>query len=128
MYKVCLTFLIIFSCFTAFSQTGQVDSRITEVYADHISQMRPEQLDWLNNCLQRTQVLNSSQLSGTEQNMKLLSTVHLQSKFPQPAPASPFNPSSFNPLMYSFDYFDKNDQYFKVDGTDYVIKIAGKDN
>ena len=34
-----------------------------------------------------------------------------------------FDKSTFNPLRYGFNFFAKNEQWFRIDGTDYIMIV-----
>ena len=59
-----------------------------------------------------------------DNSMPLLSSVPLYTVYQKALSRdASFNPKTFNPFKYSFDFYSPNKQLFRVDGTGYVVII-----
>src|SRR5690606_3145529 len=123
MKKIAL-FLMLFcaSITISFAQPAAVDSRISEVYGTYTSQLSVEQLQWLENVLNRCEIVE--QTATQVADLPLLSGVPMVEKFGSQDPALPADPQQVNPLKYMIK-FNKTEinQYFRIDGTNYVLVV-----
>lgn len=124
--KKYFTFCILFlSFFAAFSQNGNIDPRISEVYGSYAPQLNPAQLQIVNKQLDRSSVVNAP-YSASEQLPKL-SSLHIVTKYvPSLQMETTFDPAHINPLKYTINFSLDKDQTFRIDGTDYVLLIKKK--
>lgn len=121
--------LVAFLICSGASFAQNIDSRISAVYGSSISQLNAAQIGWLDNCLERSEIISLGDVpQASAANMTMLSAVPLQTKFAAPEQPEAFNPTTFNPLIYAIDYFRKTDQYFRIDQTDFVLKIHKKED
>lgn len=123
-----LLIICLFCCtfFAAFSQNNSIDSRIQEVYGNDVAKMNPEQLQWLNTKLSRTSVLPQP-YKADEQIPKLSSLKVITKYVPSLKMENSFDPAKINPLKYYIDFYSKTDQFFRIDGTDFVLLIKKKE-
>lgn len=127
MKKIILVLCIVSAAsFAANAQLSNTD-KISQVYGSFASQLNPEQLSWINNCLSRCQIIEAADLPQGV-TTKVLSTVSLQKKFVDVQPDATYNSQTFNPLKYNINFFNKADQYFTIDNTSKVLKVAKKEN
>jgi len=124
----CKLFLTAFLIYSGASFAQDIDSRILAVYENSISQMNTEQIAWLDNCLERSEILPIEAVPVSESDMDMLSTLPLQTKFTEVALPDTFNADTFNPLIYAINFFKKTDQYFRIDNTGFVLKIHKKED
>lgn len=119
------SFLLLFGNIASFSQTNMsVPAAVKEVYGNTTS-LSKVQIDWLQNQLDRSSVQKRNRIAG--ETLPLLSSIGMISKFaPSPKKDDFNNPESINPLKYNIDFFKAEDQFFRIDGTDYVLFVAGK--
>ncbi|KAA5533318.1 hypothetical protein F0919_12280 [Taibaiella lutea] len=110
----------------SFSQTtATIPAAVKQAYGDAATSFSKEQIDWLINQLERSKIQKKKLITG--EAIPLLSSVSLMSKFIPSLQKDNFNnPQSINPLKYNIDFFKTEDQSFRIDGTDYVLFIAGK--
>lgn len=82
-------------------------------------------LEMINNFLNRFEIVERPDLRGKKIN--LLSTIKLETKYNSKLTRDTFvNPSNFNPLKYNFDMSSKKVLLYRVDNTDFIIKISPK--
>lgn len=108
------------------SAASPVDPRITEVYGSYVQQLNKDQLAWINDQLKRS-IVEKMPVAGKEA-YPLLSSLRLVTKYnaavtrDEPSIA----PLHINPLKYEINFHSKKDQYFSIDGTDYVLLIKAQ--
>lgn len=126
MKKNLLAILLLITSLSANAQLSNQE-KIAQVYGTFASQMTPEQTAWVNNCLSRCQIITADELPQGSV-AQLLSTVRLQKKFVDVQPDAVFNAQTFNPLKYDISFFNKKDQYFTIDNTNYILKVVKKES
>jgi hypothetical protein len=98
---------------------------IVEVYGDFVKELNPEQIAWLNNQLARSEVKKIA--SKENEAFVLLSSLPLVTKYTGNLKRDEFTePLKIIPLKYRINFMNKKDQTFRIDGTDYVLFIKGK--
>lgn len=108
------------------SANSPMDARITEVYGSYLPQLNKDQLSWIHNQLERS-VVKKMPAAGKE-TYALLSSLRLVTKYnPGVTRDEPsIAPLSINPLKYEINFHSKQDQFFRIDGTDYVLLIKAQ--
>ncbi len=104
--------------------------KIKEVYGNFVQQMSPEQLHWVESCLNRCQIIKQTDIEP-EAVIQNLDDVPVLDKY-DPAltkidyatVSSDFIHSNFNPLRYAFDFFQNKNQYFRIGKGDNILKIS----
>ncbi len=124
MKKVLLALSFIVLSSTYVMAQSAIDSRIQEVYGNIASQLTPEQINWQNNCLERSVVMATNEVP---QGVSLapLSSVPMLEKFQTLTPDAVYNAATFNPLKYALNFFMTTDQYFAIDDN-HVLKVKKK--
>jgi hypothetical protein len=98
-----------------------------EVYNDQTVYMSPQHMLVYQEWLSRVEIKTVPQ--SPSETYTLLSTVGLKNKYNpglQRDNAQNFNPASFNPFKYFFEFETKADKTYRVDQTNYVILIHAK--
>lgn len=98
-----------------------------EVYKDYAIYMTPKHMlsyqEWLSRVEIKTVPATASE------TYTLLSNVGLKDKY-NPAlqrdNAQTFNPATFNPFKYFFEFDTKTDKIYRVDQTNYVVIVHAK--
>lgn len=118
------------------SPTSAQSSRLTnqekikEVYGNFAQQMSPEQLHWVESCLNRCQIIKQSDIEPEAiiQNLEdvpMLDKYNLAlTKIDFATVSSDFIYSNFNPIRYAFDFFQNKNQYFRIGTGDNILKIS----
>ena len=108
------------------AQSAKVTNpNIVEVYGDFVKDLNPEQIAWANNKLERSEVKKLDRKINEE--LPLLSGLPLVIKYVGNLKKDEFTePLKINPLKYRINFMNKKDQTFRIDGTDYVLFIKGK--
>lgn len=108
------------------AQSAKVTNpNIVEVYGDFVKDLNPEQIAWANNKLERSEVKKLDRKANEE--LPLLSGLPLVTKYVGNLKKDEFTePLKINPLKYRINFMNKKDQTFRIDGTDYVLFIKGK--
>lgn len=109
-----------------FAQTkSKTATQIEEVYGVAAKQFSSEQLLWLQNQLERSSIKKMDANTNVA-TLPILSKQPLVDKFKPGIKQDDFSkPLSINPLKYRIDFYNPADQTFSIDGTDYVLFIAG---
>lgn len=98
---------------------------ITEVYGDFVKDLNQDQIAWLHNQLERSEV--KKLVRQENEGLPLLSGVPLVTKYISNLQKDDFAaPLKINPLKYRINFMNKQDQTFRIDGTDYVLFVKGK--
>ena len=98
---------------------------IIEVYGDVVKDLNQEQIAWLHNQLERSEVKKLAHQENEE--FPLLSSLPLVTKYISNLQKDDFTePLKINPLKYRINFMNKKDQTFRIDGTDYVLFVKGK--
>lgn len=128
----CRLFIGIFTCMLlmgntfSYAQSSGLNPSITEVYGNYVSKLTAEQVSWLNSQLDRCEVQKKEYTSG--ETYLQLSGVPLINKYVPNIQADVFagTPPKINPLKYSINFTNKEDQVFRIDHTEYVLMVRGK--
>ncbi|TJY37256.1 hypothetical protein [Pontimicrobium aquaticum] len=106
---------------------GAEKDMLTEVYGEHLKMNildNPQRLKSIKNILRnRVKIVD---LSSFKKDYKLLSQVPLFNKYNSSLKRELFDKATFNPLKYSFDFYAKQTQVFRVDNTNYYIIIKSQ--
>jgi len=107
----------------------QIEFFVREVFQDHadvlVLKSDSGRLEMIINFLNRFEIVQRPDLRGKKIN--LLSTIKLESKYNSKLMRDTFvNPSTFNPLKYNFEMSSKEVLLYRVDNTDFIIKISPK--
>lgn len=99
-----------------------------EVYGKTQNYQTKEHLKANKEKLQRIEITHEGQLHIKASEIKILSSVRLLNKYANISydNKSNFNPKTFNALKYAFNFNSKIDQYYQVNGTNYVIILKAK--
>jgi hypothetical protein len=98
---------------------------IIEVYGDFVNDLNQEQIAWINNQLERSEVKKMDRKEN--EVLPLLSGLPLVTKYISNLQKDDFTePLKINPLKYRINFMNKTDQTFRIDGTDYVLFVRGK--
>ncbi len=128
MNRILLSLFFVAICLFSKAQQS-IDSKIQEVYADKTQELvvnRPSRLAYLNDILQN-RVIIETMVNEAGDKFPKLSQVELLNKYnPVLSREAVFNPETFNPLKYNFEFFSKSDVIYRVDNTDYVIIIKSQ--
>ncbi len=99
-----------------------------EVFGTTETYQSKEHLQLYKEKLQRIEIKKLDQLSINNSDLKILSSVRLLNKYANISydNKTNFKPNNFNALKYAFDFNNKKDQYFLVNGTNYIIILKAK--
>lgn len=126
------TIFAFFFCLTLQAQEiytideSKLDHFINEVYADKKQERVyaiPQKTEKLASQLQRVEIVKKN--ASHPKDMHLLSNIPVINTYNKSLKVdTPFDPNSFNPLKYKFDFFRSDKSvYYLVDNSDYVIVI-----
>lgn len=125
--KISVSKTVVFKPNVSFPLNGTEKKMLTEVYGESLKENildSPQRLKSIKNILRnRVEVLS---ISNYSKDYKLLSQVPLFDKYNASLKREIFNSSKFNPLKYSFDFYTKQTQVFRVDNTDYYVVIKSQ--
>jgi hypothetical protein len=129
MKKICFGLFIFFAAqiigIVTNGQKMTADARISEVYVTYVKDLNKDQLAWINNQLFRSEI-RKEPLSKDEK-YPLLSSVPLVNKYnPQIMKDDFSKPLQINPIKYQINFMETKDQAFRIDGTDYILFVKGK--
>jgi hypothetical protein len=100
-------------------------SKIAFVYGSEFLQHNPELLDPLV-LLLRDRIAYQFEVAPPDEKFPKLSSFPLMNKanpsVNAPDPAA-FDVTTFNPLIYNWDFFSDRVQVFRIDGTDYLMIV-----
>ena len=122
-----LTCLLLFiGTMSSSAQAEKVTNpNIVEVYGDFVKDLNPDQIAWLNNQLARSEVKKI--VPKENEALVLLSSLPLVTKYTSNLKRDELTePLKINPLKYRINFMNKKDQTFRIDGTDYVLFVRGK--
>lgn len=126
MKKIILITSLLGGFFVASAQSSNSpDPRITAVYGTYTSQLSPEQLQWLQVKLERSQVLLQPYVQG-EAYPKISELKVIDKYIPGLQPDDFSQPLQVNPLKYTIKFNEKKDLIYRIDNTDYVLLIKKK--
>ncbi|WP_157976862.1 hypothetical protein [Taibaiella helva] len=107
------------------AQPGTADQRISEVYGSYTSKLTEAQVLELKARLLRCSVKQMPMQQGEQ--YPLLSSQPLVTKFVANLKPDNFTePAGINPLKYNLKFQSREDVIYRIDGTDYVLFVAGK--
>jgi hypothetical protein len=107
-----------------FTPQAKTVAYVDEVYGTFTQYKTPSHMQEYEATLQRITIEHLA-YSGTE-TYTLLSTVPLKNKYNnalQYDNGSNFNASTFNPLKYLLNFYPNQIQIYRIDQTDYIVKI-----
>ena len=100
---------------------------VREAYGDRADELvfdRPSRLKTLKNLFKNSFIfVENSQTVGPPERFPKLSTVPLMKRYNPSLTRGTFDPKTFNPFNYEFNFYSKERQFFHVDGTYYYIII-----
>lgn len=102
-----------------------VKSYAKEVYGTTTAYQSDEHLLEYKNYLNRVEIVTSKNEKVINKTIKSLASVRLKDKYAKLTYDNHlnFNKKKFNALKYAFNFNDTKDQYFQVNGTEYIIII-----
>lgn len=105
-----------------YAQSFNTETCIAEVYGSVAEELPAESLAWLEACLLRCSVIESSEL-GTA-SYSTLESVPLNDKYGATLSYDlSYDAATFNPLKYQFNFHRSVDQYFRIGSSDFYLKI-----
>lgn len=122
-----LTMGIVFAGF-AYCSAQNFESKAqvfaNEVYQDCPQYAAPDQVVFIKEMLGRMTVVTEP--SSAQESYTKLSALVLKNKcnFTLTRDEQSFNPATFNPLKYFFNFYPNSITKYRVDGTNYVIVIS----
>uniref|UniRef100_UPI00404AC926 hypothetical protein n=2 Tax=Flavobacterium sp. TaxID=239 RepID=UPI00404AC926 len=106
-----------------------IDSKIIEVYQNELNiilERDPERITFINKLLNERIKYMEDKLTSTDKYKKL-SEVTLFNKYNENLTRDTvFDPQTFNPLKYKFNFYSQFTQVYRVDNSDYVIVIESQ--
>lgn len=103
---------------------------IKEVYGDNTEKVvlkNPELLNDLKSLLRNRIVIFQVSDQSKQKEGKLLSEIPLNNRYNPDMKRSIFKDvESFNPLLYNLDFFSKGSYLYRIDDTDYFIKLTSQ--
>lgn len=111
--------------FSGTAQNNSVQEKIKEVYADETSRiLENETLLNFYSVLINERIQYITQPSMVDEKYTKLSEINLLNKNnPNLERDASFDPDTFNPLKYNFNFTSSGKQLYRVDQTDYLILI-----
>lgn len=104
--------------------------KIKEVYADKTNQVvldNPTVLKDIKSLLRNRLVIYQETDPLKQKKCKLLSEVPLNTTYNKSLKRDKsYNEASFNPLKYKLDFFEKGTYLYRIDNTDYFIKVISQ--
>ncbi len=137
MRNFLLTIIFLFLSITLYSQSSgiqqnviqNIDSKIIEVYQNELNiilERDPERITFINKLLNERIKYMEDKLTSTDKYKKL-SEVTLFNKYNENLTRDTvFDPQTFNPLKYKFNFYSQFTQVYRVDNSDYVIVIESQ--
>lgn len=121
-----IIYLISISLFSAFAGNAQNnnvldDPRVKQAYKGTEKEMTVEQQAWIKNILERCEIKELA--AGSVQHYPLLSS---KKKIDKYGAAVDNTSEDVNPLQYAIDFYQPQDQFFLVDGTNKILIVRGK--
>lgn len=117
---------------TATPLTAQERSFIDEAYAHEAQRLiynNPTMLKSIKHILRNRVIIYQATSNVEYQKAELLSSVPVFTACNDELERDiVFNPNTFNPLKYSFQFFSKKSFLFRVDGTNFMIMIKSQFN
>jgi hypothetical protein len=120
------TSLLLLNSVNTYAQSSKVTQPdIIEVYGNVVNDLNQDQIAWLHNQLERSEVKKLTRQEN--EKFPLLSSLPLVTKYISNLQKDDFTePLKINPLKYRINFMNKKDQTFRIDGTDYVLFVQGK--
>ncbi|MEZ4802231.1 MAG: hypothetical protein R2797_05610 [Gelidibacter sp.] len=110
--------------------TDKEDKMIREVYGDNTQKVvfeNPQLLKDLKSLLRNRMEIIQISDPMKQKATKMLSEMPLNNQYNPNLKRSVFKDvESFNPLVYSLDFFAKGSYLYRIDNTDYFIKIISQ--
>lgn len=107
-------------------QITDIDIKISEVYQSEFSNLDAERIAFIKNLLNNRIAFYKEKNTPQDKYTKL-SQISLYNKYnPQLERDLNFDPNTFNPLKYNFNFYSQYDQVYRVDHTDYIIVIESQ--
>lgn len=104
------------------AQLKPSDPRLIEVFGTYAMQLSSEDLEWIQNELDRCEIRRLPFTS--RETYPKLSSVPLLDKYVPDIKTEPvFDPHNINPLKFQFDFTSRTDITYRIDNTDYIIII-----
>lgn len=134
MKKKFITSLFLIGCaVTGFSQSGslnnptskaKIQSFAQDIYKNYPSYITPTLLSVFEEHYSRLE-LKQVPFTSNENYFLLSKTILINKYNPDLKRESgqSFAPASFNPLKYGLDFDAKEDKYYRIDDTDYIILV-----
>jgi hypothetical protein len=121
-----ITSLLLLNSVNTYAQSSKVTQpEIIEVYGNFAQDLNADQIAWLHNQLERSEVKKLARQEHEE--FPLLSSVPVITKYINTLKRDEFTePLKINSLKYSINFMNKKDQTFRIDDTDYVLFVKGK--
>lgn len=121
-----ITSLLLLNSVGTYAQSSKViQPEIIEVYGNSAQDLNADQIAWLHNQLERSEVKKLERQEN--EGFPLLSSVPVITKYINTLKRDEFTePLKINPLKYSISFMNRKDQTFRIDGTDYVLFVKGK--
>ena len=104
----------------------QIEAFIREVFKENADEMviksNSRRLEIITDFLNRVEILERTDLSG--KNIQLLSTVPINNKYnPNLKLDTYYDADTFNPLKYNFNMSSKEVLLYRLDNSNFIIKI-----
>lgn len=107
-------------------QITDIDNKISEVYQSEISNLDTEKIAFIKNLLNSRIAFYKEKNTPQDKYFKL-SQISLYNKYnPQLERDVNFDPNTFNPLKYNFNFYSQYDQVYRVDNSDIIIVIESQ--
>ena len=104
--------------------------QLNEVYGAFLDKeilSRPQRVLAMKNLLRNRIIIENRPNPKDQKKCTLLSEVPLFDAFVSTLQRdSAFNPQEFNPLKYTFSFYSRGEQMYRVDGTDYFILVKSQ--
>ena len=118
--------VIVYNANVEASLTAEELRFITEVYGDKTQDdvlNQPHILKEIKNILRnRVEIMNAGDKNlDALQKLSSVDLVNMES-----VPEFSFNPKTFNPLKYNFNFYSRNSSYYHVDNTSFYIYIKSQ--
>lgn len=130
--KLILLTICISTAFSGMSQEQKVNINNAQLFANEVFKNTPEYattayIEKYKAKMERIAIVQIAEEKLNAVKFVNLSEVPLMDKYNDNLThdiAGNFDPSTFNPLKYRFNYNLNYDQYFRVVGTNYFIKLS----
>lgn len=107
-------------------QIADIDNKINEVYQSEISNLDTERINFIKYLLSHRISFYVEKNTPHDKYIKL-SQVALFNKYNAELKRDlNFDPNTFNPLKYNFNFYSQHTQVYRIDNTDYTIVIESQ--